>query len=412
MRRGSAGSFAPVLVAVAALGCASSYDPASKLKALRVLAVQKDKPYAKPGDTVHLQMLVSDPRSREIAEAGGGGTRDLSVAWLNGCKNPPGDSYQLCTPQLIEALTPPIADDVFRDGTLDFSLTLHPKIISDRAPPANPAQPRFGTAFVFFAACAGKLSVRPTANPPFACVSDSGKTLGADDFVLGYTEIFAYEELTNQNPIIGLNGAPVFEVDGTAVEPDCIGEACVALAAEELALRPPISGASSPDGGLMAPGVLDAGLDGVDGGTRDAGTAPPSNVPPPPSCDKDDTSDPTRPADPRCFNACTSDDENKCPKHTINLVVDESSAEPDDAAEAIAGRKVLEQMWINYYADQGKLEHDVKLLNDATSGWNPEHAADLLVPKSVGSFHVWAVAHDNRGGAQWVRVTLATRSSF
>ena len=25
---------------------------------------------------------------------------------------------------------------------------------------------------------------------------------------------------------------------------------------------------------------------------------------------------------------------------------------------------------------------------------------------------VWAVAHDNRGGAQWVRVTLATRTSF
>jgi hypothetical protein len=407
MRRRSAGSFAPVLVVVAALGCASSYDPASKLKALRVLAVQKDKPYAKPGDTVHLQMLVSDPRSRKIADAGGGGTRDLSVAWLAGCENPEGDSYQLC----VKQLAPPFN---FADGTLEFSLTLNPKIISNRPPPANPAQPRFGTSFVFFAACAGKLDldVRPTAVNPFVCLSDTGKRLGADDFVLGYTEIFAYDELTNQNPIIGLNGAPVFEVDGTAVEPDCIGEACVALAAEELALRPPISGGSSPDGGLMAPGVLDAGLDGVDGGTRDAGTAPPSNVPPPPSCDKNDTSDPTRPAEPRCFNACTTDDENKCPKHTINLVVDESSAEPDDAAEAIAGRKVLEQMWINYYADHGKLEHDVKLLNDATSGWNPEHAADLLVPKSVGSFHVWAVAHDNRGGAQWVRVTLATRSSF
>ena len=87
------------------------------------------------------------------------------------------------------------------------------------------------------------------------------------------------------------------------------------------------------------------------------------------------------------LGACTDNDDD-CPKHTVNLVVDMSSAEHDDAAEATEGRVVLEQMWINYYADSGKLEHDVKLLNDATSGWNPEHAAELRVPKSVGPFHV------------------------
>jgi hypothetical protein len=422
VRRLFARSGAPVLLAVAALGCASSYDPASKLKTLRVLAVQKDKPYARPGDTVHLQMLVSDPRSRTVLDGGqAAGTRNLSVAWLAGCENPPGDSYQLCLEQL--------RGNFFNNanGHLDFSLTLSPDIISSRPPPANPEQPRFGTSFVFFAACAGKLTVRASMDSPFACVSDSGATLGADDFVIGYTEVFAYDQLTNHNPILGVNGE-FFEVDGHAVQPDCIGDACVALSQSELGLRPPIGGGPPRDGGLTLDGDLtrDAGtrdgglaLDGglipfLDGGLSDgasidasmppdSGGAPPMGVPPPPSCDS---------KDPRCFDSCTTDDQDKCPKYTIKVVLDEKSNAESDEAASIDGKMLSEQMWINYYADSGKLDHDVKLLNDATTGWNPEHQADLLVPQGVGSFHVWAVVHDNRGGAQWVRVTLATRSAW
>jgi hypothetical protein len=410
-----------VLFAVAALGCASNFEPASKLKTLRVLAVQKDKPYARPGDTVHLQMLVSDPRSRNVLDGGrDAGTRELSVGWLAGCENPLADSYQQCIPQFA----PPFN---YVDGTLDFALTLSPDIISSRPPPANPAQPRYGTSFVFFAACAGKLiPFRPSSTSPFGCVSNTGAPLGANDFVIGYTEVFAYDALTNHNPIIGLNGETTFEVDGNAVVPDCVGDACVALAAEELSLRGPIGGTKPPgmrpadagldgsvllDGSLILDGSMSGGADAAsppgdasppaDAAPPGSGSAPPS-VPPPPSCDSDD---------PRCFDACTTDDQNKCPKHTVNLVVDMSSAESDDVATILQGSTVQEQMWINYYADAGKLEHDVKLLNDATTGWNPEHSADLLAPQNVGTFHVWAVAHDNRGGAQWVRLTLATRTA-
>jgi hypothetical protein len=165
-----------------------------------------------------------------------------------------------------------------------------------------------------------------------------------------------------------------------------------------------LDGGITLDGGLTP--LLDGGLS--DGASLDASKhpdssgAPPMGVPPPPSCDSDD---------PRCFDVCATDDQDKCPKHTIKLIVDESSAEADEAAEAIDGRKLQEQMWINYYADSGKVDHDVKLLNDATSGWNEEHQADLLAPQGVGPFRVWAVVHDNRGGTEWVRVTLATRTS-
>jgi hypothetical protein len=360
-----------VLLAVAAVGCASRFDPASKLKTLRVLAVQKDKPYARPGDTVHLKMLVTDPRSRPLLDGGAkAGMRELSVGRLSGCENPDGDSYQQCVPKLV-------VNHNYIDGTLDFALTLSPDIISSRPPPANPAQARFGSSFVFFAACAGKLVAFGSPDSPFGCRSNTNAPLGPNDFVVGYSEVFAYERLTNHNPIVGLDGATSFEVDGNPVQPDCVGDDCVALTQSELALRPPTMGDPPP------PGIAPA-------------------VPPPPSCDSDD---------PRCFEACTTDDEDKCPKHTINLVVDKASAELDGAATATEGRDVLEQMWVNYYADGGKLEHEVKLLNDATTGWNPNHSSDLRVPKDVGPFRVWAVAHDNRGGSQWVGVTLATRAA-
>lgn len=398
------GALLLAVAAFGAFGCASNFDAASKLQSLRVLAVQKDKPYARPGETVHLQMLVSDPRRADA------GMRKLSVAWLSGCENPPGDSYQLCIQQFSPPFeTPPCksGSTCTSQGQLDYSLTLSPEIISSRPPPANPAQARYGSSFVFFAACAGKLVPFRSPDSPFGCVSDTGAQLSANDFVLGYTEVFAYDEFRNHNPIIGLDGATSFEVDGKTVEPDCIGDACVALAASELALQGPPStssgDAATPEGGL----ALEEG--GVSGGAATDATPPgsdaplPPHVPPPPSCQE---------GDPRCFPACTAADDDDCQKVSINLVVDMSSAEADDAAQAIEGRTVLEQMWINYYADNAKIEHDVKLLNDATTGWSPEHAADLRVPRTTGPFHVWGIAHDNRGGTQWVRVTLATRTPW
>jgi hypothetical protein len=88
-------------------------------------------------------------------------------------------------------------------------------------------------------------------------------------------------------------------------------------------------------------------------------------------------------------------------------VVDPKSAEPDDVARLRDGSDVTEQMWINYYADD-KVEMGtaVKLLNDATTGFNDDHGTTLKAPKEAGEFRVWAVAHDSRGGASWARLRL------
>ena len=83
----------PLLAALslASVACGPEFDPSNELKTLRVLGVQKDKPYAQPGDEVTLQMLWHDAL----------GDRDRAVerAWVGGCVNPPGDLYYGCFAQ-------------------------------------------------------------------------------------------------------------------------------------------------------------------------------------------------------------------------------------------------------------------------------------------------------------------------
>jgi hypothetical protein len=46
-------------------------------------------------------------------------------------------------------------------------------------------------------------------------------------------------------------------------------------------------------------------------------------------------------------------------------------------------------------------------LRDATEGWQGDHSdTGFFAPKDPGPFHIWAAAHDNRGGVQWIRLRL------
>jgi hypothetical protein len=386
-------SLACALLAFAVAGCAPSFESGSKLKSLRVLAVKKDKPYARPGETVHLNMLLDDPRT--FLPDGGVSQKRFSIGWLSGCENPSANSFSDCIDKLKSGdVTGTLGAAI---NTLDFPVTLSDHIIKDAPKSATPGQPPGGTALVFFAVCAGTLHPM-SGNLGFGCVSPEGKTLGADDFVIGYTQIFAYEGLRNANPIV-----TGFEIDGSPIPVDCIGDDCVPLEARELDIRFSNSPASAPEAGVSADGggfSAEGGALSADGGAgQNAGA---SSAAPPPSC----------PSDVRCFPQCTDDNQDNCDKHTVKLVVDPASAEVDAVAKATEGHDVLEQMWVNYYTDAGKLEHDVKLLNDATTGWNENHSADLRTPQGLGTFHVWAAAHDNRGGVGWARVTLATTSPY
>jgi hypothetical protein len=93
---------------------------------------------------------------------------------------------------------------------LEYSLQLSDKIISDHAPPPD-TSPHYGLEYVFFLVCAGTLGPAPSGQQfPVACYSKSGKQLGAEDFVVGYTAVYAYDTITNANPLV-----TGFSVDGS-----------------------------------------------------------------------------------------------------------------------------------------------------------------------------------------------------
>lgn len=230
-----------VLAALALFGaaCAAGYDSPSKIDSLRVLSVTVDHPYAQPGDEVVLRMTVTDragdPDDPDRAP------RDLQILWLGGCFNPPSDSYYLCFEQLAETFqqlasgTPPpagllklttaSADQDGEPDTHEFRLTLPADLLSSRSVPAS--GPHYGVAFVFFAVCAGQLA--PPDEPleawtqgsgidfPLQCLDADGHKLGADSFVPGYTQVFAFGDgRPNANPPIA---GMVFDGEWWSEEP-------------------------------------------------------------------------------------------------------------------------------------------------------------------------------------------------
>jgi hypothetical protein len=336
------------MLALSTVACAPDIDPQSELKGLRVLAVQKDKPYAKPSDSVTLTILTHDVD----------GPRPLQYLWAGGCRNPPGDLFYSCFQDL-----PAFLDPAFQGKDKTFTLNNVPgndgipdDIITTRPPPPDPRFPRYGLVYVFFAVCAGKeiLPVPQTDKLafPLGCFAEDGTQLGPRDFVAGYTSIYVYDDFTNTNPTpideFRVAGQPVADINGTM---DLVCVNC---------------------------------------------TEPPTE---PPLCEGSSLSS-------HCIQACPEDGERECPEIPILPVIDPSQAELDSVSALAYGRDVGEHMWINYYLDRGSVDSVARLVNDATKGWNPDFGTKLRAPAAPGPLNIWAVVHDNRGGVGWSRVTL------
>jgi hypothetical protein len=326
------------------LGCGPDFDPPSELHSLRVLAVQKDVPYAQPGDTVNLQMLWDD-----ASPARG---RHVQIAWSNPCVDPPGDLYYACfgNPSTFGGMLTLDSD------TTHFTM---PADVISRRPPADASKNApYGIAYVFFTACAGTLDLAADLSGvvlPIVCKDAAGKLLGSDDFVAGYTSIYSFKDFSNHNPVIS-----GFEFNGKALaaSDSCRDDACQAIA------------------GATAPVDLD--------------------------CE-----DPAQAV--RCVPTCSDDGDPKCTGYKLRPVIDKTdpaNQDEDDVSAKLLGRHVGEQMWINYYTDAGGFKSPVRLLNDATAGWNDDFGTEFYAPKAPGLARVWAIAHDNRGGVAWTGITL------
>lgn len=341
---------APLLLTAAlalstTLGCGPEFDRSSELKSLRVLAVQKDKPYAQPGDTVTMQMLWHDAKA----------PRTIERAFIGGCINPPADLYYGCFPQLAALAA---AGELSITPGDRFETTLPSDIVSGR--PVEPGQDPHGLAIVFFAVCAGSLRLDASAvgdanGLPVRCLDDDGEPLGSDDFVVGYTSVYSFLGIENHNPAFVLDAesegdavATQFTIAGERAPADCVGQAC--------------QGAADVD--------IDCSVE----------------------------------AEARCIASCDDDGESSCPAIQVAPLIDEA-VEEDERTSELVGAPTGEQMWVNYYVDHGSIS-EARLVNDATTGWNSAYRGELRAPQASGPMKVWAVVHDNRGGMDVTRVTL------
>lgn len=341
--------FALPLLLVLPSGCGVGFDPGSEVGTLRVLGVRKDKPYPGPGETVNLSVLwhdgLADPSDPESG-------REAEVVWLPPCFNPPGDQYSACLLQFTQQFVqePGLFERLSRGETSSFQVPLEIVPLM-----SLPGVPRYGLTYAFFSVCAGTVGLEPPGQEgalPLVCRNAEGERLGPDAFVFGYVGLFTFgevgesgERFGNQNPIV-----EGFEVEGSGFE-SCLNEECLT---------------ASPE-------------DGID-------------------CDVSPE---------RCFPACEKDGEPECPKIELRPLVSASSAEQDDVSQSYYGRNVGEQMWINYYTDRGSVRGDgVRLLNDATKGWNEDYGIEFYAPKAPGPVTLWAVVHDNRGGTAWTRTQI------
>jgi len=408
-------------------GCGAELERSSEVETLRVLGVHKTKSYAAAGDQITFSMLWHDPKGRDITPVwfaateaemdlvsrvieldcdptadpadpdceclsdpescpGSEGERPWNAtdALLPLCANPPRDTYYECL-QLHNVLADPTLRALASKQGSSVTLNVPTSMVvppSEQFPvdfglpslkqcddvdvnfacrgvyhtPPDRNLPDFGSLFVFFALCPGELGFENVREGfGLVCNDENGDALGPDDFQFGYSQVFLYEDIENRNPVV-----EGIALDGVEVPAACIGTACL-----------------EDDSPLP---------DGCDG-----------DVP--------------------CFKVCTKSDEDDCPEIDVKPIIPERvsceagadgrdcrNAEPDEVAKIAYGRNSQEQMWIRYYANQGRMASEVKLLNDATAGWNDDYGTELRLPQEPGPLRVWAVVYDNRGGQDWVRV--------
>jgi len=185
---------------------------------------------------------------------------------------------------------------------------------------------------------------------PITCFDRKNREeVGADSHVSGYVSVFAYDSLTNKNPV--LDG---FLFDGKARTGSglCVNEPC-----------------SEPSSAAAAKAACQA---------KDAIHVP----------------------------VCSSSD---CPQLSFEPQVDQKKNNEVDVASTLAGAgvgTVYEQMWIRFFADRGDLDKEVRLLLDGSGEWSGRHSVKWTVPSTPGPAQLWAVVYDNRGGVSWVRATV------
>ena len=342
------GAKAVTLTAIATLavagGCDSPFPPASRLASVRVLGAVMDKPVSQPGDTVKVKLIVHDGGAPLDAP------RPLAIAWFGGCHNPADDAPGNCYAALswLARLSPDELRTKRTDATavpagatlgygLETSVVVPDDVMTAHRPVAGETEPR-GLSYLYFAVCQGDLV-------PFT---------------------------GERSPV----GVPIDCVDpstGARVGPSRFVSGYVTLRA-----HPTATNENPRLGALAIAGRVASHTACVDDAACPAEAGECLAV----------------------VATCTEGDIVDCPSVRLSPAVDEASYQDDDSAGF--SPPPPESLWIAYFTTAGQLDGDLRMVFDPSSGRTPVGKYDgewKILPGFRGQARVFAIAHDNRGGA-------------
>ncbi|MGC4069553.1 MAG: hypothetical protein QM784_33840 [Polyangiaceae bacterium] len=332
-------------------GCGEPDDRPSEIVSLRVLAVRAESPFVVPGESTKLSLLAYDGSPR--ARLQDGSQRKTSTIWIGGCVNPAGDSYVGCSHHLHQVVNQ-LDETTLRGETLpderlsgvvgfgsEFTVRTPSDMISSRDRAAGVVYP-YGLELVFFAHCGGVLKPIDVDESmfPLGCFdAKTGEALGRDDFEFGFFSLYAYDSVTNENPI--LNGMSFDGHDGTVACSD---------------LEPCASGFHCSSEATCIPVV-----------TR-----------------------------------CKASKESDCQKYRVTVDVPRASRETAVTAHVDESEADTETLWVSYYASEGSFEEDARIISDPNSGWGKNTFGEWKAnTHRSGEVRLFAVARDNRNGVAW-----------
>lgn len=335
------------------------FDPASKVDSVRLFVVKADRPYAKPGETVTLEALFADARREK--------PRAAKLYWIPIlCLNPTEDLYYLCF-----------------------------------APPGDGGRQSGDTQL---------LPIGPLADAGGA--RDAGGDAGAG----GGNPFASIPTGVDLAPFLPQGPTFSFKMPDDAVKPregtDPYGLAIVfnVLCAGRVEFAPRDAGGgaqqvpvlcSDENGNKLPPSDYVIGISRVYAWSDRINTNPTIETL---------TSEGTDvvPAAGITLERCTAEKERDCKENKIGLRVSDSSWEVNPSDVTRDG-ELREQIWVDYYSDIGKFDDGARLLFDTREGRVSDSDVKYRAPKDATDGTLWAVVHDNRGGASWIVVPLHVR---
>lgn len=351
------GAFAVAGGVVAGVACnVQGFDPQSRVDSVRLLAVKADKPYANPGEVVTLEALVADARPVK--------PRPLKIYWIPiVCLNPRDDLYYQCFA--------PTPDGGVADGGTRFFSTLDAGAAADAAAPA----PRAGSPLDSIPAGIDLGPFLPQGRTfTFTMPGDAIiPRVGTSPYGLAVIFNIACAgrvELATRNPTGGPQQVPIL----------CKDEAGNALPPRDYVIG--ISRVYSYGDRTNKNPILEkVTLDGKDVDLNEGIT----------------------------LDRCTTERSADCKENKLDVVVSEASWEPNPSEVTREGAQPREQIWVDYYSNIGQFDNEARLLFDVTKGKVQDSAVTYRSPRESVAGSIWAVVHDNRGGAAWVVFPVRTR---